>query len=150
MNHAVLSATLRGVEAVPVAVEVDLARGVPSFTTVGLAEAAVRESRVRVEAAITNSDYIFPVARITVNLAPAHLKKDGTGFDLPMALAILAAHGTIPAAALERTLAVGELSLTGEVRPVRGALVAAEAAAAAGARLLLVAPENAPEAALVG
>jgi magnesium chelatase family protein len=149
MQHTVWSATLRGVEAVPVAIEVDLGGGLPSFAMVGLAEAAVRESRVRVQAAITSSGFVFPVARITVNLAPAHLKKDGTGFDLPMALGILAANGAVPAGTLERCLAFGELSLGGEVRPVRGALAAAEAAKQAGKSRVLVAPENGPEAALV-
>src|SRR5687768_18445718 len=88
--------TLRGVEAVPIDIEIDLAGGMPSWIMVGLAEAAVRESRVRIESAIRNSGFIFPIARMCVNLAPAHLKKDGTGFDFPMALAILGAHGSIP------------------------------------------------------
>jgi magnesium chelatase family protein len=149
MPSIVLSATVRGVEAVPVAVEVDLAGGTCSFVTVGLAEAAVRESRVRVQAAIENSDLVFPLGRITVNLAPAHLKKDGTGFDLPMALAILDAHGAFKRSPLGDVLALGELSLSGEVRPVRGALAAAEAALRAGRKRVLVAPENGAEAALV-
>jgi magnesium chelatase family protein len=148
-HRSIASATLRGVEAMHIDVEVDLGGGLPSFTMVGLAEAAVRESRVRVEAAITNSGFIFPIARITVNLAPAHLRKDGTGFDLPMALAILCAHGSVPSDALERCLVLGELSLSGDVRPVRGALAAAEAARHAGRSIVLVAPENGPEAALV-
>jgi magnesium chelatase family protein len=148
-NLRVTSASLRGVEAVPIDVEVNLGGGLPSFTMVGLAEAAVRESRVRVEAAIVNSGFIFPVARITMNLAPAHLKKDGSGFDLPMALAILAAHGTVPLQTLASCLVLGELSLNGQVRPVRGALAAAEAARTAGKRTVLVSTENGPEAALV-
>lgn len=147
--RSIATATLRGVDAVPIDVEVDLGNGLPSFTMVGLAEAAVRESRVRVQAAIANSGLVFPVARITVNLAPAHLKKDGTGFDLPMALAILGAHGAIPGDALRRCLVLGELSLNGDVRPVRGALAAAEAARAAGRSVVLVAAENGSEAALV-
>ncbi len=149
MQHTVISATLRGVEAMPVGVEVDLGGGLPSFTIVGLAEAAVRESRVRVEAAIRATGLVFPVARITVNLAPAHVKKDGTGFDLPMALAVLAAQGSVPAARLARCLVSGELSLAGDVRPVRGAIAAAEAAVRAGRDVVLVARDNAPEAALV-
>lgn len=148
-NTQVLSSTLVGVEAVQVLVEVDIGGGLPSFTLVGLAEAAVREARVRVQAAIENSGFVFPVARMTVNLAPAHLKKDGSGFDLPMALGILAAHGMIPADALAACLFLGELSLSGEVRPVRGALAAAEAARAAGCKRVLVAVPNGPEAALV-
>ncbi|MBI1948279.1 MAG: YifB family Mg chelatase-like AAA ATPase [Deltaproteobacteria bacterium] len=149
MQQTVLSATLRGVDALAVEVEVDLGTGLPSVTIVGLAEAAVRESRLRVQAAIAATGLVFPVARITVNLAPAHVKKDGTGFDLPIALAILAAHGALPAAALAEVLVLGELSLAGDVRPVRGAIAAAEAARAARRRTVLVAPENAPEAALV-
>lgn len=149
MQQTVLSATLRGVDALAVEVEVDLGTGLPSVTIVGLAEVAVRESRLRVQAAIAAAGLVFPVARITVNLAPAHVKKDGTGFDLPIALAILAAHGALPTARLEDALVLGELSLAGDVRPVRGAIAAAEAARAAGRRMVLVAPENAPEAALV-
>jgi magnesium chelatase family protein len=145
----VLSATLRGVDAIPIHIEIDIAPGLPAFTMVGLAEAAVRESRVRVQAACANSRLLFPIARIAVNLAPAHLKKDGTGFDLPIALGILAAQGTIPKTALANVLAFGELSMSGDVRPVRGALAAAEAALAAGRAIVLVARENGPEAALV-
>jgi magnesium chelatase family protein len=150
MQHAmVLSSTMRGVDSVLVHIEVDLGGGLPSFTMVGLADAAVREARVRVQAAIENSGFQFPLARMTVNLAPAHLRKDGSGFDLPMALGILAAHGAIPAAALARCLFLGELSLNGDVRPVRGALAAAEAARSAGCACVLVATDNVMEAALV-
>jgi magnesium chelatase family protein len=146
-NGPVFGATLRGMDAVPVAVEVDLAPGLPAFTTVGLAEAAVRESRVRVQAAISNSGFYYPLARISLNLAPANVKKDGSGFDLPIALAILAAHGTISDRGTI-CLAIGELSLSGEVRPVRGALASAQAAALAGIKTVLVPPENGAEAAL--
>ncbi len=141
--------TLRGVEAVPIDIEIDLVGGLPSWIMVGLAEAAVRESRVRIQSAIQNSGFIFPIARMCVNLAPAHLKKDGTGFDLPMALAILGAHGAIPEKRLREGLFLGELSLQGDVRPVRGALAAAEAARKAGKRMVMVAHDNGPEAALV-
>lgn len=149
VQQRVLSATLRGVDALAVEVEVDLGAGLPSVTLVGLAEAAVRESRLRVQAAIAACGLEFPVARITVNLAPAHVRKDGTGFDLPIALAILAASGALPARALNDVMVLGELSLAGDVRPVRGVIAAAEAARAAGRRTVLVAAENAPEAALV-
>ena len=149
MQH-VLSATMLGVEALAVTVEVDIAGGLPFFATVGLAEAAVRESRVRVQAAIHNSGHVFPAGRISVNLAPAHVRKDGTGFDLPIAMGILAATGAIPSERLAEALVVGELSLSGEVRPVRGALLAAEAARRSGRRCVLLAPENGAEAALVG
>lgn len=149
MSITITSATLRGVDAVTIDVEVDLGAGLPFWVMVGLAEAAVRESRVRLEAAIRNSGFIFPIARISVNLAPAHLRKDGSGFDLPMALAILGAHGTIPRERLHDVLVLGELSLSGDVRPVRGALAAAEAARLAHKKVVLVACENGPEAALV-
>jgi magnesium chelatase family protein len=149
MHRSVLSATLRGVEARLVEVEVDIAGGLPSFHTVGLAEAAVREARVRVQAAIDNSGLVFPVGRISVNLAPAAVKKDGSGLDLPVALALLAADEKIPADRLEGALAYGELSLSGDLRGVRGALAAAEAAQQRGLARVLVAEANAREAALV-
>jgi len=147
--QTVLSATVRGVAAQPCAVEVDVAPGLPSIDVVGLAEAAVREARVRVRGAIGHTGFGFPVGRIAVNLAPAHLKKDGTGFDLPIALALLAAHGDVPSRRLDDALVYGELSLDGSVRPVRGALLAAEAARLAGRRVVLVAADNGAEAALV-
>ncbi len=146
------ASTLRGVEAVAVDIEVDIggAYGQPVFIMVGLAEATVRESRVRVQSAIESSGLRFPgPGKICVNLAPAHVRKDGTGFDLPMALAILGAAGHIPPARMKDALMLGELSLHGDVRPVRGAIAAAEAALRSGKRLVLVAPENGPEAALV-
>src|ERR1700690_1503902 len=108
-----------------VTVEVDLSAGLPGLSIVGLPEAAVRESRDRVRAAIAHCGYQFPNRRITVNLAPADLPKEGGRFDLPIALGILSASGQIPAAALENFEVVGELSLSGEVRAVRGALPAA-------------------------
>jgi magnesium chelatase family protein len=148
MPAVVRSATLVGVEAVCVRVEVDVSGGLPSFATVGLAEAAVRESRARVQAAIANSGLGYPAGRVTVNLAPAHLRKDGTGFDLPIALGVLAAAEELPRGPLGRSLVLGELSLSGRVRPVRGALAAAVAARDAGLTQVLVAEENGPEAAL--
>lgn len=147
--HTVLSATVRGVEALPCAVEVDVAAGLPSIDVVGLAEAAVREARVRVRGALVHTGFQFPVGRITVNLAPAHLRKDGTGFDLPIAVALLAADGDIPPHRLDALLLLGELSLDGSVRPVRGALLAAEAARKVGRSIVIVAADNAAEAALV-
>ncbi len=147
--NTVLSATLRGVEALPCEVEVDIAGGLPSVDVVGLAEAAVREARVRVRAAIVNTGFSFPVGRVAVNLAPAHSRKDGTGYDLPIAVAVLAAHGDVPATKLAGILVVGELSLDGSVRPVRGALLAAEAARKAGRAVVVVPRENGAEAALV-
>ena len=108
-----LSATLAGVDARMVQVEVDLAQGLPSFATVGLAEGAVREAKDRVRAAIKNSGYSFPLGRITVNLAPAAVRKEGTGYDLPMALGILAAAGALAAELLDGVMVCGELSLDG-------------------------------------
>ena len=147
--HTVLSATLRGVEAVPCEVEVDISGGLPCVDVVGLAEGAVREARVRVRAAIVNTGFSFPIGRVAVNLAPASSRKEGTGFDLPIAMAVLAAHGDVPGHRLAEVLVVGELSLDGSVRPVRGALLAAEAAKKAGRRTVVVARENGAEAALV-
>jgi magnesium chelatase family protein len=148
--HSVTSSTVLGVQALPCHVEVDIAGGLPSFDVVGLAEAAVREARVRVRGAVCHAGFSFPVGRIAVNLAPAHLRKDGTGFDLPIAVAVLAAHGDVPAARLDSALLVGELSLDGTVRPVRGALLAAEAARRAGCSVVVVSADNGAEAALVG
>jgi magnesium chelatase family protein len=138
-----------GVEARHVWVEADIRGGLPAFTVVGLADKAVREARERVRAAIVNSGYEFPAKRITVNLAPAYLRKVGPGFDLPMAMAILAASGQLAPEALERCAVVGELSLTGGVRPTRGTLAIAEGAERRAIRRLLVPLGRAREAALV-
>ncbi|MBH1988692.1 MAG: YifB family Mg chelatase-like AAA ATPase [Myxococcaceae bacterium] len=142
-------ATVQGIDAVPIQVEIDIANGLPGFATVGLPENTVKEARVRVQAAISNSDYLFPSGRITVNLAPANLRKEGTGFDFPIALGILAAQGIVPPQELEGVFVLGELSLSGQVRPVRGALAAAQLAKEMGFRRLLVSRENGSEAALV-
>ena len=143
------SRALLGLEARPVQVEVHLANGLPSFTLVGLADTEVKEARERVRSAIANAGLEFPSnKRITVNLAPADLPKDSGRFDLPIALGILAANGQINAARLAGWEFAGELSLGGELRPVRGALAMALAAAATGARLVLP-PGSAEEAALV-
>ena len=149
MLAKVLSATLAGVEARMVQVEVDLAQGLPSFATVGLAEGAVREAKDRVRAAVKNSGYAFPLGRITVNLAPAALRKDGACYDLPMALGILAAAGVLPPEVFSDVMICGELSLDGAVRPVPGVLPMTLAARDAGCRRVLVPEDNAQEAALV-
>lgn len=126
MSLAVLhSRALSGLDAPPVTVEVDLANGLPAFTIVGLPEAEVRESRERVRAALSNCQFEFPARRITVNLAPAELPKESGRFDLPIALGILAASRQIPGERLDAYEFAGELSLTGELRPVRGALAMA-------------------------
>jgi magnesium chelatase family protein len=132
-----------------VTVEVDLRRGLPAFTIVGRADAAVRESRERVHAALLNSGFTFPQRRITVNLAPAHLRKVGPGFDLATACGILAASEQLPATELERWAVFGELSLSGELRHCRGVLAVAEGARRAGIAGLIVPRECTREAALV-
>ena len=149
MLAKVLSSAIIGIEAVMVEVEVDIASGLPAYTTVGLPEAAVKESRERVKAAISNSGYTFPDDRITVNLAPADIKKEGTGFDLPMALGILTATRLIPQEAVARYLVMGELSLDGRVKPVRGSLPMALEAARRKQAGVIVPRENSNEAAVV-
>lgn len=145
MNCAVLD----GFGAKHVRVEVDIARGLPTFTLVGLALNSVKESRVRVQAAIANAGFEFPKAKISVNLAPADVEKSGTAFDLSIALSILLASGIISPSSMEGIAAIGELSLTGEIRPVRGILALAESIKAQGINYLLVAKENASEASLI-
>jgi magnesium chelatase family protein len=138
-----------GIDAHPVEVEVDIANGLPTFSIVGLPEAAVKESKERVKAAIKNSGYGFPDDRITVNLAPAHIKKEGTGFDLPIALGILGATGTIAQRDLDNMMFLGELSLDGRVKPVFGSLCMAIAARQAGCKGIFVPDANCQEAAVV-
>ncbi|HCX34057.1 MAG TPA: ATP-dependent protease [Rhodocyclaceae bacterium] len=149
MSLAVLrSRALAGMEAPEVAVEVHLANGLPSFTLVGLPDTEVREARDRVRAAIQNARFEFPSRRVTVNLAPADLPKEGGRFDLPIALGILIASGQLPGAAAAGCEFAGELSLSGELRPVSGMLPMCLRAARAGHRLV-VPRGNAAEAALV-
>jgi magnesium chelatase family protein len=138
-----------GVEPRQVWVEVDIRSGLPSFTIVGLADAAVRESRDRVRAAILNSRFEFPQTRITANLAPAFLRKVGPGFDAALALGVLAASGQVPAPALRAYAVFGELSLSGDLRDSPGALAVAEGARRAGLTRLIVPTERGREAALV-
>lgn len=149
MLSRVLSSAVLGVDAYTVEVEVDIRHGLPSFATVGLPEAAVRESKDRVKSAINNSGYKFPDDRITVNLAPADIKKEGTGFDLPIALGILAATGVVPQGLLTEYLILGELSLDGRIKPVRGSLPVALLARDSGLRGMILPKENAREAAVV-
>jgi magnesium chelatase family protein len=146
---AVATFALEGVRPQEVTVEVDVRRGLPTFTLVGLPDRAIRESRERVRAALLNSGLDFPQKRLTVNLAPAHVRKAGPSFDLAIALGLLAASGQVPCDRLSDYALAGELSLSGELRPVRGALNAAVGARRAGYRHLLVPEANAPEAALV-
>lgn len=143
----VYSRALVGIDAPSVTVEVHLANGLPAMSIVGLPETEVKESKDRVRAAILNARFEFPARRITINLAPADLPKEGGRFDLPIALGILAAAGQIPADSLDRYEFIGELALTGELRPVRGALTAALAAQTS-KRALILPQANAAEAAL--
>ena len=145
----VLSSVVIGIDAFLVEVEVDIVAGLPIFTTVGLPETAVKESKERVKAAIKNSGYAFPDDRITVNLAPAHIKKEGTGFDLPMALGILSATGLVADKALAGILFLGELSLDGRIKPVFGSLSMAIAAKNAGYKSIVVPYHNRKEASVV-
>ena len=144
-----LCSAVIGIDAYLVEVEVDITSGLPAFTTVGLPEAAVKESRERVKSAIQNSGYRFPEDRITVNLAPANIKKDGTGFDLPIAIGILAATHDLDSKGLAQHLMLGELSLDGRVKPVAGALPMALAASQAGYDGIIVPRANSLEAAVV-
>ena len=149
MSLAVLySRALTGMDAPEVAVEVHLANGLPSFTIVGLPEAEVKESKDRVRAALQTAQFEFPARRITVNLAPADLPKESGRYDLPIALGILAASGQIPSDALSRYEFAGELALTGELRPIRGALAMTYKSCKSG-RAFILPRDSAAEAALV-
>lgn len=146
---AVRSASVFGIDALDVTVEVDVVPGLPSWTIVGLASNAVREARERVTAALANAGFDVPSRRVTVNLSPADIRKDGTSFDLPIALALLAATGALDAARLEGVIAAGELGLDGAVRPIRGTLSLARAALRSGA-CLVIPSANGAEARLAG
>jgi magnesium chelatase family protein len=141
--------TIEGLQTRPVAVEVDIRAGLPAFAIVGLADAAVREARDRVRAAILNSGYEFPMRRITANLAPGDVPKIGPGFDLALACAVLVASDQLPGDLLASHALFGELALDGEVRPCCGTLAVAQAAREEGLRALVLAPARAREAALV-
>ncbi|MGH7498337.1 MAG: YifB family Mg chelatase-like AAA ATPase [Gemmatimonadales bacterium] len=149
MLARIRSAALLGIDAYPVDVEVDISNGLPSFSTVGLPQGAVREGRERVSAALTNAGYGFPLKRITVNLAPADIRKYGSGLDLPIAVGLLVASDQLPDRHTGDHLIVGEVGLEGNLRPVRGALSMALAARAIGCRGILVPHDNLAEAAVV-
>ncbi|MGN7453838.1 YifB family Mg chelatase-like AAA ATPase [Paenibacillus pasadenensis] len=144
------SASVQGVDGRLVAVEVDLASGLPQIAVVGLPDPAVRESVERVRAALRNCGFQFPMQRITVNLAPADMRKEGTAYDLAIAAAILSASGQLEGRMFEHTLVIGELALSGELRSVPGVLPMAAEARRLGLRRVLVPAANAAEAALVG
>jgi magnesium chelatase family protein len=143
------SAATFGIEAYLVEVEVDISAGTGTFMTVGLPDAAVRESRERIKSAIKNCGLDFPFQNITVNLAPADVKKEGSGFDLPIALGILGTTGALLKSDLSKYLFLGELSLDGGIRPIKGGLSIASMAKHKGIRKLVIPAENAPEAAVV-
>jgi len=145
----VLSSAVLGIDAYQVEVEVDITSGLPTFATVGLPEASVKESKERVKSAINNSGFRFPDDRITVNLAPADIKKEGTGFDLPIALGILVATGIIPQDIVSQYLIQGELSLDGRIKAVKGSLPMALAAKADGYSAIIVPSDNGREASVV-
>ncbi len=149
MLARVLSSAVFGIDAYVVEVEVDIAQGLPAFATVGLPEGAVKESKERVKAAVKNCGYDFPARRITVNLAPADIKKEGAAFDLPMAIGILAATEVVQKGKLPHYFISGELSLDGQVKPIRGTLPIAVAARDTGYRGLLLPRDNSKEAAVV-
>ena len=144
MTARVLSCATLGIDAYIVHIEADISRQLPSFSVVGLPDSAVKESRDRVMAAIKNAGRTFPTNRITVNLAPADIRKEGSAFDLPIAIGIIAAmSGSISPEKLSQYLILGELALDGTVRPVRGALSMAVEAQKAGLKGLLIPAENA-------
>lgn len=149
MLSCVTACGLMGIDGYPVVVETDISNGIPAFDIVGLVDAAVKEAKERVRAAIKNSGFEFPSRRITVNLAPADLKKEGTAYDLPIATGILAATGVLPAASMKDCLLLGELSLDGTLRPVYGVLPKVIAAKQAGLTRVLLPQGNAMEASVV-
>lgn len=149
MVSRVLSCTIKGLEAVPVYVELDMTGGLPGLTIVGMGDTAIRESRERVLAALRNSGYELPPSRVTVNLAPADLKKEGSRFDLPIALGILAALKAFPPSALDGYMVMGELSLTGEITGREAAFPAALLARRVGIEGMILSSEMASEALLV-
>lgn len=149
MLATVKSGALMGVDAIVVDVEVDMALGMPFFAIVGLPDSAVKESKVRVLSAIKNCGFELPLKKVTVNLAPADVRKDGTAFDLPIALGVLAAAGIIEPEALAQHLFAGELALDGCVKPIRGALPFAVSARDAGLKGIFIPKENAREASVV-
>ncbi len=149
MLAKVSSAAVLGVDAFEVEVEIDISGGLPSFMVVGLPDAAVQESRERVRAAVRNAGFPFPASRIVVNLAPADVRKEGPAFDLPIAIAVLAAQGVISQKALENVVVSGELSLDGIIRPIKGAINIALYAAQSGKAMVVVPPDNAAETAII-
>ena len=149
MLACVRTAAVYGIEACPIHVEVDVSHGLPSFTMVGLPDAGIRESRDRIRSAIRNSGFAFPPHRITVNLSPADVRKEGVSFDLPIALGVLAASGLVGRRDIDDILLIGALSLDGGIQPARGVLPIAAAARREGYKALLLPRGNTGEAAVV-
>ncbi len=149
MIAKVMSSAVIGIDAYLLEVEVDISLGLPIFSIVGLPDLAVKESKDRVRAAIKNIGLDFPVKKITINLAPADIKKEGSSFDLPIAIGIIVAEGIIPKEKIKELLIAGELSLDGRVKPIRGALSIAVAAKNAGLSGVILPSENAAEAGVV-
>src|SRR3989344_3958395 len=149
MSSKIFSASVTGLDAEIIEVEADIANGLPSFTIVGLPDKAVEEAKERVRSAVKNTGLEFPKTKITINLAPADVKKEGVGFDLPIAIALLAATGNLPQDLFEQMVIAGELGLNGVLRPIPGILPMALAAKKSGKKTLIVPYENAREAALV-
>lgn len=149
MYSKLSSASTFGIDAFIIEIETHLDNALPAFSVVGLPDSTVKEARDRVTAAIKNSEFIFPNKKITVNLAPADIRKEGSAFDLPIALGILSAVGVIPLEKFENTVILGELALEGVLRPIHGTLSIALEAKAAGFRRLLIPKQNAQEGALV-
>ena len=145
----IISGAILGIESYPVEVEVDTSSGLPQFSTVGLPDAAVKESKDRIKSAIKNAGYRFPKHRVTVNLAPADIKKEGTGFDLPIAIGILAAEDIVARTKLKEYMLIGELSLDGRIKGVHGALSASYQAKNMGLKGIVIPRNNAVEAAMV-
>ncbi len=145
----IYSAAVQGIDAYVMEVELDLSAGMPVYALVGLPDAAIKESKERVRSALANTGYSFPQRRITINLAPADIPKEGSSLDLPIAIGLLAGSGLIEPAELEQTMILGELSLDGEVRGIRGVLPIAVSAQQAGKKAIMLPAENANEAAVV-
>ncbi|MEC8380143.1 MAG: magnesium chelatase domain-containing protein, partial [Myxococcota bacterium] len=149
MNSIIYSGHIKGIDGIPVEVEIDLLRRLPAISIVGLAGSAVRESADRVRSAIQYAGYDFPRRRVVINLAPADLPKKGSALDLPIAIGILCAAGHLSKINIDQCIFVGELSLLGKLRPIRGALSIAIMAAQHQKKFLILPKENAAEAACI-
>lgn len=145
MFSSVLSATVAGVDCIPIKIEADVSQGLPMFSMVGYLSARVKEAQERVRTALRNTGFAFPARRITVNLSPADIRKEGTGFDLPIAAALLCAFGYLEQEKMEKVCMAGELSLNGEVRGVKGILPLVDTAIKEGCRLCIIPKKNLPE-----